>query len=41
MRKPDPALREAMDKAIDKLSADGTLAGIYSRYGVTLLPPKL
>ena len=27
MRKPDPALREAMDKAIDKLSADGTIAG--------------
>jgi polar amino acid transport system substrate-binding protein len=41
MRKPDQALREAMDKAIDKLSADGTIAGIYSRYGVTLLPPKL
>jgi polar amino acid transport system substrate-binding protein len=41
MRKPDPALREAMDKAIDKLSADGTIAGIYGRYGVTLLPPKL
>jgi polar amino acid transport system substrate-binding protein len=41
MRKPDPALREAMDKAIDKLSADGTIAGIYGRYGVALLPPKL
>jgi polar amino acid transport system substrate-binding protein len=41
MRKPDQALREAMDKAIDKLSADGTLAGIYGRYGVTLRPPKL
>jgi polar amino acid transport system substrate-binding protein len=40
MRKPDQALREAMDKAIDKLSADGTIAGIYGRYGVTLLPPK-
>ena len=41
MRKPDQALREAMDKAIDKLSADGTIAGIDGRYGVTLLPPKL
>ena len=41
MRKPDQPLREAMDKAIDKLSADGTIAGIYGRYGVTLLPPKL
>jgi polar amino acid transport system substrate-binding protein len=40
MRKPDQALREAMDKAIDQLSANGTIAGIYGRYGVTLLPPK-
>ena len=40
MRKPDQALSEAMDKAIDQLSADGTIAGIYGRYGVTLLPPK-
>jgi polar amino acid transport system substrate-binding protein len=40
MRKPDQALRDAMDKAIDQLSANGTIAGIYSRYGVTLLPPK-
>jgi polar amino acid transport system substrate-binding protein len=41
MRKPDQALREAMDKAIDRLSANGTIAGIYGRYGVTLLPPRL
>jgi polar amino acid transport system substrate-binding protein len=41
MRKPDQALREAMDNAIDTLSADGTIAGIYGRYGVTLLRPKL
>jgi polar amino acid transport system substrate-binding protein len=41
MRKPDQALRDAMDKAIDKFSADGTIAGIYGRYGVTLLAPKL
>jgi polar amino acid transport system substrate-binding protein len=40
MRKPDQAMREAMDKAIDQLSANGTIGGIYSRYGVTLLPPK-
>jgi polar amino acid transport system substrate-binding protein len=40
MRKPDHALSEAMDKAIDQLSANGTIAGIYGRYGVTLLPPK-
>jgi polar amino acid transport system substrate-binding protein len=41
MRKPDQALRDAMDKAIDQLSANGTIAGIYGRYGVTLRPPKL
>jgi polar amino acid transport system substrate-binding protein len=40
MRKPDKAMREAMDKAIDQLSANRTIAGIYGRYGVTLLPPK-
>lgn len=40
MRKPDQAMRDAMDKAIDKLGADGTIAGIYGRYGVTLRPPK-
>jgi polar amino acid transport system substrate-binding protein len=40
MRKPDQALRAAMDEAIDQLSANGTIAGIYGRYGVTLLPPK-
>jgi polar amino acid transport system substrate-binding protein len=41
MRKPDQALRDAMDKAIDQLSANGTIAGIYGRYGVALQPPKL
>ncbi len=40
MRKPDQALREAMDRAIDQLSANGTIAGIYGRYGVMLPPPK-
>jgi polar amino acid transport system substrate-binding protein len=40
MRRPDPALREAIDSALDRLSADGTLAQIYGRYGVTLQPPK-
>jgi polar amino acid transport system substrate-binding protein len=39
MRKPDQALRDAIDGAIDTLSADGTLTAIYGRYGVTLLPP--
>ena len=40
MHKPDQAMRDAMNNAIDKFSADGTIAGIYRRYGVTLLPPK-
>ncbi|MGP0089343.1 MAG: substrate-binding periplasmic protein [Xanthobacteraceae bacterium] len=40
MRKPDQALREAMDKTIDQLSANGTMARIYGRYGVMLSPPK-
>src|SRR5215475_10415332 len=37
---PDPALREAIDGAIEKLRADGTIAKIYARYGVTLQAPK-
>ena len=32
---------EAMDEAMEPTRAkDGTIAGIYGRYGVTLLPPK-
>jgi polar amino acid transport system substrate-binding protein len=40
MRKPDQALRDAIDQALDRLQADGTIARIYGRYGITLLPPK-
>jgi polar amino acid transport system substrate-binding protein len=40
MRRPDDALRLAVDQAIDRLTADGTIAGIYHRYGVTLQAPK-
>ncbi len=40
MRRPDEALRAAIDQAIDRLSADGTIANIYRRYGVTLQPPR-
>lgn len=40
MRRPDPALRSALEAALDKLAADGTIAGIYARYGVKLEPPK-
>jgi polar amino acid transport system substrate-binding protein len=40
MRRPDDALRQAIDAAIDRLSADGTIARIYDRYGVKLQGPK-
>lgn len=40
MRKPDKPLLAAMDQALDKLEADGTVARIYGRYGITLQPPK-
>jgi len=40
MRRPDEALRHEIDQAIDRLAADGTIARIYQRYGVTLQPPK-
>lgn len=40
MRRPDDALRQAIDQAIDRLSADGVIAGIYRRYGIVLQPPK-
>ena len=37
---PDQALRDAIDGAIEKLRADGTIAKIYARYGVALQAPK-
>jgi polar amino acid transport system substrate-binding protein len=40
MRRPDEALRTAIDQAIDRLVADGTIAAIYRRYGVVLRAPK-
>lgn len=40
MVRPDPALRAAIDGAIAALLADGTVARIYARYGVVLLPPR-
>jgi polar amino acid transport system substrate-binding protein len=40
MRRPDDALRQAMDEALDKLSTDGAIAGIYRRYGIVLQPPR-
>jgi polar amino acid transport system substrate-binding protein len=40
MRRPDEALRAAIDQAIDRLSTDGEIARIYQRYGVTLQQPR-
>ena len=40
MRRPDDALRQAIDQAIERLSADGTIAGISRRYGIVLQPPR-
>src|SRR5438105_4036235 len=36
MVRPDDALREAMDGALDRLRTDGTVDRIYKRYGVVL-----
>ena len=40
MCKPDTALRSAVDGALERLSADGSIARIYARYGITLEQPK-
>ena len=38
MRRADAPLREAIDAAIDRLAADGTIGKIYSRYGIEYRP---
>jgi polar amino acid transport system substrate-binding protein len=40
MVRPDDALREAMDEALDRLRTDGTVDRIYKRYGVVLQAPS-
>jgi polar amino acid transport system substrate-binding protein len=40
MVRPDDKLRDAIDGALDRLLADGTVERIYARYGVTLQAPK-
>lgn len=40
MRGSDAPLRERVDAALDRLLADGTIRGIYLRYGVELRPPS-
>ena len=39
LRRADPPFREAIDRAIDRLVADGTVQKIYARYGVEYRPP--
>ena len=40
IRKPDDQLLDAIDTAIDRLRADGTVEKIYAKYGVPLPPPR-
>jgi polar amino acid transport system substrate-binding protein len=40
LRRADPAFREAIDGALDRLMADGTVRKIYAHYGVDYLPPR-
>jgi polar amino acid transport system substrate-binding protein len=40
MVRPDDGLREAVDHALERLRADGTVDQIYRHYGVTLEKPK-
>jgi polar amino acid transport system substrate-binding protein len=40
MVRADQGLRDAIDAALEKLRADGTIARIYARYGVVLQSPK-
>jgi len=40
MVRPDDKLREAIDAALERLRADGTVDRIYRRYGIVLQMPK-
>lgn len=40
MVRPDDALRDAIDTAIEGLRADGTIKRIYANYGIEIQPPK-
>jgi polar amino acid transport system substrate-binding protein len=40
MVRPDDSLRNAVDHALERLSADGTVDRIYRRYGVALQRPR-
>jgi polar amino acid transport system substrate-binding protein len=40
MVRPDEGLRDAIEAALERLRADGTVERIYARYGVVLQSPK-
>lgn len=40
MIRPDDALREAIDRALERLRSNGTIDRIYGRYGIVLQAPK-
>jgi hypothetical protein len=40
MVRPDDSFRNAIDQALERLRADGTIDRIYQRYGVALRAPK-
>ncbi len=40
MSKPDANLRRAIDNALERLTADGTIQRIYAKYGVMVRPPN-
>jgi len=40
MVRPDQKLRDAVEAALEKLRADGTVERIYGHYGVVLQSPK-
>jgi polar amino acid transport system substrate-binding protein len=40
MVRPDERLRDAIEGAMERLRADGTVERIYRRYGVVLQSPK-
>jgi len=40
IRKPDDQFLAAVDAALDRLCADGTVEKIYANYGIPLLPPR-
>lgn len=40
MLRPDDALRDAVDAAVERLRSDGTIDRIYRRYGIVLQAPR-